>query len=346
MSTRSIVVSLLCVLSLSPVFAQDAPPPEAVFVTDVIEETFPESLEFSGGFTAYNAVTLKAEAPGRIDTIHFKDGTKVKAGAPLFSMNDREAQANLTKAQATFTVANAQLERKQALKNKGFVAQAELDKTMGEKEAAASDVALAQEALNKKHMKAPFEGILSNRRVSKGASVNTNDELVDFYDLTPLRFTFEIPESQITFAHQGQDIEVLTDAYEGEIFKGKIESIDPAINPKSRSIRVHARFENADERLKPGLFGHIKLFGGETHPALSIPESALVFRQDGISVFVMASDNKVALRKVSVGTRANDRAEILSGLKKGDAVITRGQDKVYEGASVIPTKTPPTASVK
>jgi len=131
-----------------------------------------------------------------------------------------------------------------------------------------------------------------------------------------------------------------TDAYAEKTFEGKIEAIEPSINEKTRSVTVHARFENQDGLLLPGLYGRISIgLSGQKTAAVVIPEKALVFQQDATYVYKRIND-KAVLTKVTLGVRTEDQAEVLSGLQKGDVIILEGLYKIHDGSPLVPASAP------
>src|SRR4029078_2091618 len=123
----------------------------------------------------------------------------------------------------------------------------DLEKAEAQVRSDEADLELAQETLNQTIIKAPFDGVLSERKQSQGSYVAAGDELVRIQDLTPIRLTFRIPEKDLTAIKINDLVKATTDAYADKTFEGKIEAIEPSINEKNRSVTVHARFENQDE---------------------------------------------------------------------------------------------------
>lgn len=309
-------------------------PPQAVVTTTVQESNPAESITGVGTFSAYNDVVLTAETSGRIATVHFKEGERVKPNQKLFSFHNKEQKANLKKAEASLKLSQNILNRKQALMKKQFTSAQDLEKADAQVRSDEADLELAQEALAKTQVLAPFEGVLSNRKVSKGACVREGNELVRIQDLTPIRLTFRVPQKEIPFLKVGDKVVAKTDVYPDQTFEGKIEAIEPSVDEESRSVVVYATFDNKDEILIPGLYGQAQLMvstNGKT--ALFIPEQALMIRQDGSYVY-KKEGHKAIFTKVTLGKRVADQAEVLSGLQKGDEIVLEGQDKLHDGSLI------------
>ncbi|MBA3814369.1 MAG: efflux RND transporter periplasmic adaptor subunit [Alphaproteobacteria bacterium] len=332
-------------LSIGCALADDSPQaeqPQAVVTIKVVEGTLNPTLNSVGTFKAYADAVLKAETPGRIELIHFKEGDSIKADQKLFTLYNKEQAAKLKKAEAALALNQSILKRKKELAKKNFACLQDLEKAEAQVRIDEADLELAQEALNQTIIRAPFEGVLSERKQSKGSYVAAGDELVRIQDLTPIRLTFHIPEKDLKAIKTDDPVNVTTDAYADKTFEGTIEAIEPSINEKNRSITVHARFENKDGSLLPGLYGKISIgLSGKKTTTLVVPEKTLVFAQDAIYVYKRMGD-KAVLTKVTLGIRTGDQAEILSGLQKGDEIILEGLYKIHDGSLLA--KEPATGS--
>lgn len=322
-----------CLLLLcAPAYAEE--PPQAVVITTVTENVLNPTLKSVGTCKAYKDAILKAETPGRIETIFFKDGETVKAGQKLFVLYNKEQTAKVQKADAALALSQNILNRKKTLSQRNFASHQEVEKAEAQVQADKADLELAKEALSKTIIKAPFNGILSERKQSVGSYVAEGDELVRIQDLTPIRLTFHIPEKELTAIKVNDPVTATTDAHAGKTFEGKIEAIEPSINEKTRSITVHANFKNQQEELVPGLYARISIsLSGKKTAALFVPEKALIFRQDSTYVYKKVGD-KAVLTKVTLGTRTADQAEILSGLQKNDEILLEGLYKIQDGSVI------------
>jgi RND family efflux transporter MFP subunit len=323
---------LLLLLFVAPVNADELP--QSVVITTVKESCLNPCVTGVGTFTPYNDVVLKAETTGRIESLHFKEGDRVAANQKLFTIYNREQTAKVKKAEASLKLGQNMLKRKEPLNKKGFATVQELEKAETQVESDEAELALAKEDLAKTEILAPFEGVLSNRQVCKGAYVSNGDELVRIQDLTPIRLTFQVPQKEIPNIKVGDKVTATTDVYPHKTFEGKVEAIEPSVNEETRSVTVYATFGNDEELLIPGLYGRAQLKTSlNKSSSLYIPEQALVVRPDGIYVYKKVGD-KAVLTKITVGTRLEDQAQVLAGLKKGDEIVLEGQDKLHDGSLI------------
>ncbi len=328
--------ALLFAMCIPIANAYDAP--QSVITTKVKDMCLNPCISGVGTFTPYNDVILKSEIPGRVESVEFKEGNSTKENAILFRLHSDEQQAKVKRAEAALQLSRSMLNRKQAVHKKGFLSQQELESVQSEVKINEAELTLAKEELEKTYILAPFEGILSNRQVSRGTYVVEGDELVRIQDVTPIRLTFDVPQKEIPFIKIGDDVTATTDMYPDKIFDGKIEAIEPSVNEKTRSVTVYATFPNEKELLIPGLYGNAQLKAtANAESSLYIPEQALVVRPDDVYVYKNVN-NKAVLTPVTLGKRIQDKAEILSGLKNGDEIVLEGQDKLHDGSTLVIAK--------
>jgi membrane fusion protein (multidrug efflux system) len=325
-------VLLLLLFFAIPLKADEPPKPELVILTTVQEGILTQTITGVGTFTPYNDVVLKAETSGRVEAVHFHEGQSVDAHKKLFTLHSKEQEASVKKAQATLEANKQKLKRKQKLAEKKFGSTQELEIAEAQVKSDEADLTLAKEKFEKTKIYAPFDGVLSARQVCKGTFVKEGDELVRLQDITPIRLIFEIPQREIPLIAVGNAVTATTDVYPEKIFEGKIEAIEPSVKEETRSVTIHASFDNQEKLLIPGLYGQAQVTSKQKTqtPVLLIPEQALLIRQDGAYVFKKVGD-KATLTKVTIGTRTKDQAEILTGLQKGDEIVLEGQDKIKDG---------------
>lgn len=323
---------LLLTLFAAPVRANEAP--QAVVTVKVEENNLHETITGTGTFSPYNDITIKAEVDGRVEVVHFKEGDHAYEAQKLISFHNKEQLAKVKQAEASLKLTKNILSRKKSLFKKGFACREDLEKVEAQVQIDEASLAFAKEDLRKTVIKAPFEGVLSNRQVSKGSHVLKGDDLVRLQDIHPMRFIFHIPQKEIPFIKVGDKLTVTMDVYPNRSFEGIVEAIEPAVDEKSRSISVFATFDNSEKLLIPGLYGHAHLaLSSQAKTALFIPEQALVIRLNGSYVYKV-HNNKAVLTKVTLGKRLKDQIEILTGVKKGDVIVLEGQSKLQDGSPI------------
>jgi len=141
----------------------------------------------------------------------------------------------------------------------------------------------------------------------------------------------------------GQKIAIAANAYPGKVFSGKINAIDPKVDPATRNVMVEATIPNSSRQLLPGMYASVAVDAGGVHNYLTLPQTAVAFNPYGATVYVVEEsrgpDGKAALvakqRFVHTGSMRGDQVAILSGVKAGEIVVTSGQIKLRSGSHVI-----------
>ena len=302
----------------------------------VAVSSFQDDVSAVGTLKSNESVVLRPEIAGRIAAIHFKEGAPAARGAVLVALDASTQNAELKQAEANLGLAQANYKRTEDLFQKKFVSERARDEAAANLKVLEATVALVQARQQKTQIRAPFAGIVGIRNVSVGDYVKEGQELINIEDISALKVDFRLPESLFSRLQKGQAIEVMTDAMPGRSFKGTVDAIDPLLDASGRAISLRARLPNPELKLRPGMFGRVRLaFAGERR-SLALPEEALVPSGNDNFVFKV-SDGKAQRVKVKIGQRRGAVAEIAEGLQEGDEVVTAGQLKLRDGVPVKAT---------
>jgi RND family efflux transporter MFP subunit len=186
-------------------------------------------------------------------------------------------------------------------------------------------------------VKAPFEGVITQRNVDVGALVSSGNTLL--YRLAQtrtLRTYVNVPQRSVTAVHVGQAAALTLSDFPGRTFSGTVARLARALDPASRTMLVEVDVPNVDGALFPGSYANVELIGSRANPPLVVPAAALVFRTDGAQLAVVRPDKTVHLQKVTVGRDYGDRLEILSGVDDGTTIVAVAGDIAREGAKIVP----------
>lgn len=308
----------------------------AVEVTRVGVIQLPETITAVGSLRSDESVTLRPEIAGRITEILFREGAPVTRGETLVRLDPSINVAEARQARANLTLAKAKYERSVDLAGRNFISGQAKDEARNNLEIAASALALAEAKLRKTELKAPFSGIIGLRVVSVGDYVREGADLVNLQAIDPLKVDFRVPENFLKQVQVGQSVEVTLDALPGKTYEGKVFALDPLVDTAGRAIVIRAQVRNQDTAMRPGMFARVTLITSQDRNALVLPEEALV--PQGSEQFVYRIENAKAVRvKVETGQRRDGKVEVLSGLDKGDLVVTAGQIKLRDGTLVRTT---------
>jgi membrane fusion protein (multidrug efflux system) len=185
-------------------------------------------------------------------------------------------------------------------------------------------------------VRAPFAGRVARRHVSRGEFVQIGQALLELVALEPLEVEFFLAERDSARVRESQPVAVRVDSHPGETFNATVTVVSPTIDPKTRTLRVLARVEPTDGRLRPGLFARADLGVATREDVLMVPEEAILQRADGAVVYRRVDGDRVARVLVETGAHRDGLVEIVKGLGPGDLVVTRGQAGLVDGMRVSP----------
>jgi membrane fusion protein, multidrug efflux system len=293
----------------------------------------PETLEVTGSLLADESAAVSAQRDGRVTDVRVERGSAVAAGDVLATLEDREARANLADATASLAWTVSESKRYAELATQGIISAADNQRRQLDRESAAARVDLARKAVEDTIIRAPFAGVISERKVSAGAYVKKGDPIASLVRIDPIRAELAIPESAVAAVRNGQTIQVFVEAYPSRSFAGKIAYVGPALKSDARTLVVEALLPNAEKMLKPGLFARARVEMARTSPALFVPQSAIVTDSGVSRVFVLGS-HRVSERIVSLGEKHADMVEIRAGVAAGERVALSPDRRLADGLGI------------
>ncbi|MCW5732556.1 MAG: efflux RND transporter periplasmic adaptor subunit [Enhydrobacter sp.] len=362
-----------------PSWAQGGPPQAMpVSVSEPVAKRVTQWDEYSGRFEAVATVEVRARVSGFIDKLHFKDGQWVNEGDPLFTIDQRPyeiavdvAAADVARNKAQVELAELQVGRGAALIGSRTITEADNDTRKSNLAVAKAQLKAAEAAqrnaqlnLEWTRVTAPLSGRISDRKVDAGNLIQGGQSgatlLATIVSTDPIRFVFDVSEAdhlryQRLFlagerAQAGSSaIPVRIKLADEADWKrtGKVDFVDNSLSPRSGTIRTRAIVENKDRLLTPGVFGRVQLYGGE-YDALLIPDSAVISDQARKIVFVVAKDDVVQARPITLGPLVDGLRVVRDGLKADERVVLDGlaNPMVRPGAKIAPQKGQITAQAK
>jgi membrane fusion protein, multidrug efflux system len=311
-------------------------PPTPVEASDVTVGTVTDRFEAVGTIDAINSITVVSEIDALVRELPFQEGAAIQKGELIAQLDDRQLQAQLTRAQALRDQKKTNFERVNGLAGKGAVPQQQLDDASSELKVAEADVAVIQAQMARTRIVAPFSGTTGARRVSPGALVRAGTAITDLAQLDQLKVTFAAPERYYSTLKLGAKVTISTTAYPGYELVGTIKVIEPMVDQATRSARVIAHVANPDMKFRPGMSANVSAILSERYNALMIPDEAVFAEGNQSLVFVVKPDSTVIRVPVILGSRQPETVEVLKGLQSGMKVVRAGHQKLYEGAKVMP----------
>jgi membrane fusion protein, multidrug efflux system len=323
-------------------YASFQPPPEAVTTTRTKSEQWPSTLQAIGSVEAVQGVTVSADLPGIVERIAFTSGARVAKGALLVQLDASQERAQLAAAEAERKLADVNLERLRSLRAKGVVSQAEYDRMLAESQQTVARTAEIAAAIERKRIRAPFAGTLGIRQVDLGEYLDAGAPVVSLQALDPIYVDFAVPQQQVARLQAGAEVKVTAEGFAGLEAAGRITAFDAVVDEATRNVQVQATFDNADGRLRPGMFVEAQVLLGSGQTLVSLPASAINYAPYGDSVFVVeemkgpSGTPYLGVRQqiVQLGAARGDQVAVLSGLRAGEEVVTSGGFKLRPGAAV------------
>lgn len=309
-----------------------APQGVAVAITYPTLKSFAHEVEALGTLRANESIDITAKISDRVTAIRFQEGQQVRAGDVLVELDNAEERADLAAAEAALADARSQFKRSRELYETKALSEAQLDQLQATLSTNEARVAAARSRLNDTIVRAPFAGRVGLRNVSLGGLVNPGAVMTTLDDLSVMKLDFAVPEVFLATLRPGQQVAARSAAYGGQVFTGRVSSIDTRIDPVTRSVSVRATMDNPDGRLRPGMFMTVTLTRAEGE-ALMLPEASVVPEDTQHYVFVV-EDGRAVRRTVELGRRRPGEVEILGGVTAEDAVIVDGTVNVRDGTVV------------
>lgn len=310
-----------------------APPPTGVAAVMVHAQPWRASLHTTATVMALQGAVLKSEVAGRVTQVGFQAGTNVAQGSVLFAINPAYVAAQLKVAQAQADLDLENYRRALKLYSEHVISKADYDRAKSAAKANQANVDAAQAALDQAVVRAPFSGQVGLNLVQLGDYVSVGQALVSLQQIDRLRIDFSVPEQYSDQLHLGDAVTVSARDGEHAAYAGSISAIDNSINQDTRLLAVRAELANPQKSLLPGAFVAVTAFYGPQASVITVPQDAVVSAGMGDSVYRIVAD-KAVMTKITLGPRFADQVIVLSGLKAGDRVITSGQLKLQDGATV------------
>ncbi len=298
----------------------------AVLAESTDYREFSTRVEALGTLEPKEQVQLTANAADRVTAVYFEDGQRVRKGDTLVLLANAEERALLDAAQANQAEARRQLERNERLVANNAISTLELQRSQRDSEAADGQVRSLQARLGDRVLRAPFDGVLGFRMISPGAYVSPGQVVASLIDDSEMRLEFSVPSIFASGLKPGLEITARSDDLPEETFTGALTSVNNAIDPVTRSVRVRATLPNEDGELKAGMFMTVDL-RSEPRQSLYVSEISVIAEGPLTYVFVVDESVQPSLARkteVKLGIRERGYAEVLSGLEHGDLVVTDG----------------------
>jgi len=338
--SESSEVSEVLPASASEQFSTDVPQP--VEGAEVIRDTLWITVTAAGQAEAYRRTVVQARVDGILEEVRVQENDPVRAGQVLLQFDTTEfalavarARADLVNAQARFqemifnqeiTDPEVRTERDRLARARSGLAQAE--------------VALREAELNLEQttVRAPFPGRVADLQVVEGQHVSVGGELLTVADLNPIKVEVQVLEAEIGYLTEGRRASVTFAAFPGETFRGEITTINPVVDPETRTGRVTLLLDNPRGRVKPGMYARVSLDAQYYPDRILVPRQAILERDRRTMLFVF-EDGVAKWRYVTTGLEGDSLVEIVpneetSMVEPGEVVLVDGHYYIAHDAPV------------
>ncbi len=324
-------------------------PPATVSTIKAGFQQWQPQLAAVGTLRAVRGVDISGEVAGLVRAVEFKSGDEVRAGQMLIQLNAEADLALLRSLEAAAELAETVYQRDQAQLAAEVISRAQLDNDAADLKSKKAQVAQQAALLEKKSIRAPFAGKLGISTANPGQYINPGDKLVTLQTIDPIYVDFYLPQQQLPQVAIGQRVTVASDAYQDTAFTGRINAINPKVDPGTRNVQIEATVPNAKRQLLPGMFATVKVEAGPEQRYLTLPQTAITYNAYGDTVFVVKraetngekNNDKAAPALVAqqvfvtTGPTRGDQVVVLGGLEAGMEVVTSGQVKLKNGTPLL-----------
>ncbi|HEY0956986.1 MAG TPA: efflux RND transporter periplasmic adaptor subunit [Roseateles sp.] len=341
-----------------------APPATPVSVAQVVAQDVAAWNEFSGRLEAVDRVDVRARVSGAVRQVHFREGSLVKAGDLLVTIDPAPYQAEVARLEAQVAAAQARMnytqseaQRAKSLLEDRAVARREFDERDNAAREGAANLRAAQAALQSAQLnldytqvRAPVAGRVGKIEVTTGNLVAAGagaPVLTTLVSVSPIYASFDADEKIVREAlatlpggaaeRRGMEripVEMLAGSDKATV--GRLQLVDNQVDAKSGTLRVRAVFDNKDGSLIPGQFAKLRMGQAKNEAALLVNERAVGTDQDKRYVIVVGQGNQAEWRPVTLGAHVNGLRVVTSGLKGGERIVVGGVQRVRPGSALAP----------
>ena len=325
-------------------------PPTLVTLATVVRQDVPVTVEVNGSVVSLNSVDVRPQVSNIVQKVHVKEGQFVRAGQPLFSLDDRADRANLEKAQAQLLRDQAlladlerQYKRSQELLAQNFISKSAADNTLSQMEAQraaiASDNAAirsSQVALSYDSIRAPISGRLGSIPVFAGSLAQPATVMATVTQLDPIAVSFPVPEGKLqdllAAARNRSPVSARVPGIAVPL-QGVLSFVDNTVDAQAGTVKAKAQFDNGAQQLWPGQYVTTRITVRTLKDATLVPQAAVITSANGKIVYVVSKDETVQPRKVEVEYPFGDQA-VLRGVEAGERIVVEGKQNLRAGSRV------------
>lgn len=324
-------------------------PPETVAAATAKPADWETTLSAVGTISGLRSVAVSSEVPGTVTRIRFQSGEVARQGEILVELDTSVERAQVASAKARRDLATKTAARSRMLAGSGAISKAQLDEAESALESAGTDLAALSAQLDRKLLRAPFEGRLGIRAVNVGQYLTPGTAVTTLDALGGTFVDFSLPQEQLDSVSVGMPVRVTMEGSSAEPLQGAITAIESTVDATTRNARVRASI--VDQGARPGTFVNVAVVSPKRQSVVVVPATAIVHAPYGDSVFVIEPKKqgspgaatspdgkpiKVARQQfVRVGPARGDFVAVTKGVTAGQEVVSAGAFKLRNGAPIV-----------
>lgn len=282
---------------------------------------------------AFADATVIAKVGGEVREILVEEGDDVSSGAVLARLDGDRLRLEAEQAEANLRKLQRDYQRNVDLKGRGLISEGDFEKIQYEMEALQATFDLATLELSYTEIRAPIDGVISERFIKLGNTIDVNAPTFQVTSLEPLISYLHVPEREYRRIDIGQDATIHIDALAGMQFEAIVSRVSPVVDPDTGTFKISIEVSDSSRRLKPGMFGRIDIVYDMHRDAMQIPRSAIV-EEAGQSAVYVIEDDVAERRIIRTGYIEGGQIEVLDGLNETEAFVIVGQTTLKNGAKV------------
>jgi membrane fusion protein (multidrug efflux system) len=282
---------------------------------------------------AFAEADVIAKVAGEVREILVEEGDDVRQGQVMARLDGDRLRLELNESEAKLQKLQRDYERNVDLKDKGLISTGDFDKIRYEMEALEASYNLAKLELDYTQIRAPIDGVVSNRFIRRGNTIAVNEPAFRVTSFDPLVAYLHVPEREYRNIEKGQLVGIDIDALQGQRLVAAVTRVSPIVDPETGTFKITIEISDEQRRIKPGMFGRFGIVYDEHKNVLQIPRSSIIEDDSEMSVFVV-QDGKAVRRIVTTGYSNSGMVEIIEGLGDDDRVITVGHIGLKDDAVV------------
>jgi membrane fusion protein (multidrug efflux system) len=283
---------------------------------------------------AFADATVIAKVGGEVRKIYVEEGDDVKSGQILARLDGDRLRLEQAQTQANLAKLQRDYDRNVDLIDRGLISAGELEKLRFEMEALEATNKLAELQLSYADIRAPIDGVVAERFIKVGNTLNIEAQTFQITSFEPLVSYLHVPEREFRRIAAGQEAMLIIDALGGTAFPAKVARVSPIVDPTTGTFKITIEVSDPTRQLKPGMFARIGIIYDTHTNALQVPRSALIDEVGTTSIFVV-EDQVAHRREVEIGFTSAGFVEIVSGLTDSDTFVAIGQSGLKEGSKVV-----------